>query len=70
MLPAMTATPEFSPVIAVGTDMGNAEDAAMTLAEAVEEALGVGASALELNQVSGSPSRRPELAGDDFVRNY
>jgi sulfite reductase (NADPH) flavoprotein alpha-component len=47
----MTAEPEFSLVIAYGSDMGNAEDAAMTFAEAVEEVLGVGATAIELNQV-------------------
>ena len=47
----MTAEPEFSLIVGYGSDMGNAEDAAMTFAEAVEEALGVSATAIELNQV-------------------
>ncbi|MEE6136776.1 sulfite reductase flavoprotein subunit alpha [Mycobacterium sp. 050128] len=47
----MTSQPEFSLVVGYGSDMGNAEDAAMTFAEAVEESLGLSASAVELNQV-------------------
>lgn len=47
----MTSRPEFSLVVGYGSDMGNAEDAAMTFAEAVEETLGVSAAAVELNQV-------------------
>lgn len=41
---------EFSLVVAYGTDMGNAEDAAMTFAEAATAA-GIPAEAVELNQV-------------------
>lgn len=47
----MTSQPEFSLVVGYGSDMGNAEDAAMTFAEAVEESLGISATAIELNQV-------------------
>lgn len=47
----MTSQPEFSLVVGYGSDMGNAEDAAMTFAEAVEESLAVCAGAIELNQV-------------------
>lgn len=47
----MTSQPEFSLVVGYGSDMGNAEDAAMTFAEAAEEALGIDATAIELNQV-------------------
>jgi sulfite reductase (NADPH) flavoprotein alpha-component len=46
----LTSRPDFSLIVAFGTDMGNAEDAAMSFAEAVE-ALGVEAEAVELNQV-------------------
>lgn len=41
---------EFSLVVAYGTDMGNAEDAAMTFAETATAA-GIPAEAVELNQV-------------------
>jgi sulfite reductase (NADPH) flavoprotein alpha-component len=41
---------EFSLVVAYGTDMGNAEDAAMSFAEATTAA-GIPAEAVELNQV-------------------
>ncbi|OLP02579.1 sulfite reductase subunit alpha [Mycolicibacterium porcinum] len=41
---------EFSLVVAYGTDMGNAEDAAMSFAEA-STAAGIPAEAVELNQV-------------------
>ncbi|OCB45258.1 sulfite reductase subunit alpha [Mycobacterium vulneris] len=41
---------EFSLVVAYGTDMGNAEDAAMSFAEA-STAAGIPAGAVELNQV-------------------
>jgi sulfite reductase (NADPH) flavoprotein alpha-component len=47
----LTSQPEFSLVVGYGSDMGNAEDAAMTFAEAVEDALDVSVSAIELNQV-------------------
>lgn len=46
----MTAAPEFSLIVGFGTDMGNAEDAAMTFAEACQE-IGVAAEARELNQI-------------------
>ncbi|MCX2714795.1 diflavin oxidoreductase [Mycolicibacterium sp. J2] len=41
---------ELSLIVAYGTDMGNAEDAAMTFAESVT-AIGIAAEAVELNQV-------------------
>ncbi|MUM17595.1 sulfite reductase flavoprotein subunit alpha, partial [Mycobacteroides sp. CBMA 326] len=47
----MTAQPDFSIVVGYGTDMGNAEDAAMSFTEALEEATGVKSEAIELNQV-------------------
>ncbi|OBA58521.1 sulfite reductase subunit alpha [Mycobacterium sp. 1100029.7] len=47
----MTVRPEFCVLVGYGSDMGNAEDAAMSFAEALEEALGVSAAAIELNQV-------------------
>ncbi|GLE53638.1 diflavin oxidoreductase [Mycobacterium montefiorense] len=47
----MTSQPEFSLVVGFGSDMGNAEDAAMSFAEAAEESLGVSATAIELNQI-------------------
>ena len=34
----MTAQPDFSLIVGYGTDMGNAEDAAMSFCEALEEA--------------------------------
>ena len=46
----MTGQRDFSLIVAFGTDMGNAEDAAMTFAEAVA-AIGIEAEAIELNQV-------------------
>ncbi|MHA3022634.1 diflavin oxidoreductase [Mycobacterium sp. BMJ-28] len=46
----MTGTAEISLIVAYGTDMGNAEDAAMTFAESVA-AIGIQAEAIELNQV-------------------
>jgi sulfite reductase (NADPH) flavoprotein alpha-component len=53
----MTAEPEFSLIVGYGSDMGNAEDAAMTFAEAVEEAVGVSATAIELNQIEPADLR-------------
>ena len=47
----MTARPEFSLIVGYGSDMGNAEDAAMSLAEALEEATDIQAEAIELNQI-------------------
>lgn len=41
---------DLSLIVAYGTDMGNAEDAAMTFAESVA-AIGIAAEAVELNQV-------------------
>lgn len=41
---------DISLIVAFGTDMGNAEDAAMTFAESVAE-IGIEAEAVELNQV-------------------
>ncbi|QNJ95539.1 sulfite reductase flavoprotein subunit alpha [Mycolicibacterium fluoranthenivorans] len=49
----MTGTAEISMIVAFGTDMGNAEDAAMTFAESVAP-LGIQAEAIELNQVEVS----------------
>ena len=46
----MTDRPDFSLIVAFGTDMGNSEDAAMTFAETVG-GIGVEVEALELNQV-------------------
>ncbi|MBO0677231.1 sulfite reductase flavoprotein subunit alpha [Mycolicibacterium sp. S2-37] len=46
----MTDGPGFSLIVAFGTDMGNAEDAAMTFAEACQ-ATGIDVEAVELNQV-------------------
>ncbi|MCK0175072.1 sulfite reductase flavoprotein subunit alpha [Mycolicibacterium sp. F2034L] len=46
----MTDGSEFSLIVAFGTDMGNAEDAAMTFAEACQAA-GIDVEAVELNQV-------------------
>ncbi|MGH3645105.1 MAG: flavodoxin domain-containing protein, partial [Mycobacterium sp.] len=46
----MTGQRDFSLIVAFGTDMGNAEDAAMTFAEAAG-AIGIEAEAVELNQV-------------------
>lgn len=47
----MTAGASFSLIVGYGTDMGNAEDAAMTFAEGFEEATGIAAQATELNQI-------------------
>ncbi|OHU19240.1 sulfite reductase subunit alpha [Mycobacteroides franklinii] len=47
----MTAQPDFSLIVGYGTDMGNAEDAAMSFCEALEEATGIKSEAVELNQV-------------------
>ena len=46
----MTGQQEFSLIVGYGTDMGNAEDAAMTFCEALE-AVGIEAGAIELNQI-------------------
>jgi sulfite reductase (NADPH) flavoprotein alpha-component len=46
----VTGQRDFSLIVAFGTDMGNAEDAAMTFAEAVG-AIGIETEAIELNQV-------------------
>lgn len=46
----MTAKPKFALIVGYGTDMGNAEDAAMSFAEAVQE-VGIESEAVELNQV-------------------
>src|SRR5436305_10866282 len=46
----MTGRPDFSLIVAFGTDMGNAEDAAMTFAEDCQ-AVGIDVEATELNQV-------------------
>lgn len=46
----MTGQTDLSLIVAFGTDMGNAEDAAMTFAESVGE-IGIQAEAVELNQV-------------------
>lgn len=47
----MTAQPDFSLIVGYGTDMGNAEDAAMSFSEALEEATGIKSEAIELNQI-------------------
>ena len=47
----MTVGPGFSLIVGYGTDMGNAEDAAMSFAEAFQEATGITTVATELNQV-------------------
>ncbi|ORA58660.1 sulfite reductase flavoprotein subunit alpha [Mycobacteroides franklinii] len=47
----MTAQPDFSLIVGYGTDMGNAEDAAMSFCEVLEEATGIKSEAVELNQV-------------------
>ena len=46
----MTGQADFSLIVGYGTDMGNAEDAAMSFAEAVAP-LGIAAEAIELNQI-------------------
>ncbi|MCF6390748.1 sulfite reductase flavoprotein subunit alpha [Mycobacterium sp. MBM] len=46
----MSGQADLSLIVAFGTDMGNAEDAAMTFAEAVAE-IGIEVEAVELNQV-------------------
>jgi sulfite reductase (NADPH) flavoprotein alpha-component len=52
----MTGQVGFSLIVAFGTDMGNAEDAAMTFAEECQ-AVGIDAEAIELNQVEMSDLR-------------
>ncbi|MGH3726365.1 MAG: diflavin oxidoreductase [Mycobacterium sp.] len=47
----MTAQSDFSLIVGYGTDMGNAEDAAMSFGEALAEATGIKSEAIELNQV-------------------
>jgi len=47
----VTAQPDFSLIVGYGTDMGNAEDAAMSFSEALEEATGIKSEAIELNQI-------------------
>lgn len=47
----MTAGVSFSLIVGYGTDMGNAEDAAMMFAEAVDESMGITVTATELNQI-------------------
>jgi len=47
----VTAGASFSLIVGYGTDMGNAEDAAMMFAEAVDEAMGITVTATELNQI-------------------
>ncbi|MHC9297324.1 diflavin oxidoreductase [Mycobacterium sp. LTG2003] len=47
----MTEHRDFSLIVAFGTDMGNAEDAAMTFCEAAAATLGIEAEARELNQI-------------------
>lgn len=47
-------TADFSLIVGFGTDMGSAEDAAMTFAEAAAGALGIEAEARELNQIDVS----------------
>ena len=46
----VTRRSDFSLIVGYGTDMGNAEDAAMTFAEAAVAA-GITAEATELNQI-------------------
>jgi sulfite reductase (NADPH) flavoprotein alpha-component len=46
----VTGQADFSLIVGYGTDMGNAEDAAMSFAEAVAD-LGISAEAIELNQI-------------------
>jgi len=47
----VTAGASFSLIVGYGTDMGNAEDAAMMFAEAVDESMGITVTATELNQI-------------------
>lgn len=47
----MSTRPGFSMIVGYGSDMGNAEDAAMSFAEAFTETTGLAAEAVELNQV-------------------
>ncbi|MCV7286364.1 sulfite reductase flavoprotein subunit alpha [Mycolicibacterium wolinskyi] len=47
----MTDRRDFSLIVAFGTDMGNAEDAAMTFCEAAADTLGIESEARELNQI-------------------
>lgn len=53
----MSVEPDFSLIVGYGSDMGNAEDAAMSFAEAVEQAIGIKAGAVELNQVEPAQLR-------------
>lgn len=53
----MNTGPEFSMIVGYGSDMGNAEDAAMSFAEAFAEATGRAAEAVELNQVDSDDLR-------------
>jgi sulfite reductase (NADPH) flavoprotein alpha-component len=46
----VTGQADFSLIVGYGTDMGNAEDAAMSFAEAIAD-LGISAEAIELNQI-------------------
>jgi sulfite reductase (NADPH) flavoprotein alpha-component len=46
----VTGQPDCSLIVGYGTDMGNAEDAALTFTEALEP-VGIAAEALELNQI-------------------
>jgi len=46
----VTGQADFSLIVGYGTDMGNAEDAAMSFAEAVAD-IGITAEAIELNQI-------------------
>jgi sulfite reductase (NADPH) flavoprotein alpha-component len=46
----LTGRPDFSLIVAYGSDMGNAEDAAITFAESCE-AIDINVTAVELNQV-------------------
>jgi sulfite reductase (NADPH) flavoprotein alpha-component len=48
----VTAGPGFSVIVGYGTDMGSAEDAAMSFAEAFQDATGIAVQATELNQVN------------------
>ncbi len=46
----VTVRHEFSLIVGYGTDMGNAEDAAMTFTEALGD-IGIDVEAIELNQI-------------------
>lgn len=47
----MNSRPDFAMIVGYGSDMGNAEDAAMSFAETFEDTTGRTAEAVELNQV-------------------